>query len=142
MTFEDFYKALREGKAVTKDNGLTYYKIENGKLVAKGQKKDESPCISFPPDSIMENETGYEIYKEPLTKEEHDYLSGILNPLRKLIFGASICKRKCDGKEYLVFEVIALNGDLNKWVFPQFDAGTKYKGMELNRVYDSAELGL
>ena len=77
MTFEKFYKTLREGKSLTNNNGLTYVRIEYGVPVVRFGKTDKiaptSPRIDFPPRGIVENETGYEIYeKSSLTKEEND----------------------------------------------------------------------
>lgn len=77
MTFGKFYKSLREGKSLTNNNGLTYVRIEDGVPVVRVGKTDKidptSPGIVFPPRSIVENETGYEIYeKTSLTKEEND----------------------------------------------------------------------
>ena len=77
MTFEKFYKSLREGKSLTNNNGLTYVRIEDSVPVVRVGKTDKiaptSPRIDFPPHSIVENETGYEIYEKPsITKEEND----------------------------------------------------------------------
>ena len=68
MTFEKFYQSLREGKSLTNNNGLTYVRIEDGVPVVRVGKTDKiaptSPRIVFPPRGIVENETGYEVYKK------------------------------------------------------------------------------
>ena len=77
MTFEKFYKSLREGKSLTNDNGLTYVRIEGGMPVVRVGKTNKiaptSPRIDFPPRGMAENETGYEIYEKPsLTEKENE----------------------------------------------------------------------
>ena len=77
MTFRKFYESLREGKSLTNNNGLTYVRIEDGVPVVRVGETDKivptSSRIVFPPRSIVENETGYEIYeKSSIIKEEND----------------------------------------------------------------------
>ena len=76
MTFEKFYESLREGKSLTNNDGLTYVRIEDGVPVVRVGKTDKiaptSPGIVFPPRSIVENETGYEIYEKPNLAEKEN----------------------------------------------------------------------
>ena len=78
-------------------------------------------------------------YKEPiLDEEEKKYLSAVIEPFRDRIDWIekvrSINTTECinityDDTEYEI-------------PFPQFEKGTMYKGMELNREYTLEELGL
>ncbi len=80
-----------------------------------------------------------EEYKEPiLDEEEKKYLSAVIKPFRDRIDWIekvrSINTTECvnityDDTEYEI-------------PFPQFEKGTMYKGMELNREYTLEELGL
>ncbi len=78
-------------------------------------------------------------YKEPiLDEEEKAYLSAVIKPFRNRVDWIekvrSINTTECinityDDTEYEI-------------PFPQFEKGTMYKGMELNREYTLEELGL
>lgn len=74
--------------------------------------------------------------KPILDDKEKEYLSYVIRPFRKNIYG--IIKRKCDGCDYItLFNSRGYNIDL-----PFFQVDTMYKGMELDREYSLEELGL
>ena len=77
---------------------------------------------------------------EVLDKVEKEYLNAVIAPFRsKVIF----IKKRVDIHDY---EYLGIKIDEN-WFehtmnFPNFKAGTMYKGMELNKEYTLEELGL
>lgn len=78
-----------------------------------------------------------DIIKKPVLDEtERKYLSNVLKPFRNhIIF---ICKSSCAPQE----EWLRISFVDRGWLFPPFEAGTMYKGMEPNREYTLEELGL
>lgn len=82
-----------------------------------------------------------EIKCEILTKEEKGYLEFVLKPFCKNI--RSVKKEECHSysctpKEYII---VYIEG-LDSMIFPLFEKGTMYKGMELYKSYTPEELGL
>ena len=77
-----------------------------------------------------------------LDKEEKEYLSAVIRPFRKRIYTI----KKCKYKESLNYICIAVCGipsyKVELLILPNFEEGTMYKGMELNKVYTLEELGL
>lgn len=77
---------------------------------------------------------------EPILDDaERRYLSAVIRPFRNDV--TEICKRSCKPYEYLRINGRFNNG-VNYFFLPNFDAGTMYKGMELDRWYTLEELGL
>ena len=74
--------------------------------------------------------------KEILDKVEKEYLSAVIKPIRNKV--ESIKKYRYDEYQYIAIDFIH-EGSL---VFPFFEAGTMYKGMEEDRMYTLDELGL
>ena len=78
--------------------------------------------------------------EEPILDEvERKYLSGVIMPFRDRI--TDIIKYKSydfENKEYIVIHC----NQSETTMFPYFDKGTMYKGMELNKEYSLKELGL
>lgn len=82
-----------------------------------------------------------EIIKIPkpiLDEKEKEYLSTVIKPFRDRII--YICKRNdsWSQEEWLHISF----GEEEGWLFPPFDAGTLYKGMEQDKEYTLEELGL
>lgn len=76
-------------------------------------------------------------YKEPsiLDEAEKKYLSAVIRPWRDKV--KYIQKEDIDGEEFIGFQVG------NEWIeFPNFDAGTMYKEMELYKEYTLDDLDL
>ena len=77
-----------------------------------------------------------ELVKEILDEKEKEYLSNIIRPFRDKV--TYIQKNSCIIKEYIV---IKIEEDFTM-VFPFFEKGTMYKGMESDKKYTLSELGL
>lgn len=75
--------------------------------------------------------------KEILDKVEKEYLSAVVKPIRDKIENIKKYRYGSDD-EYIVIDFI----DEGCLVFPFFEAGTMYKGMEEDRIYTLDELGL
>ena len=78
------------------------------------------------------------LFKQPspiLTKKEKDYLSYIIRPFRDS--GKFICKNS-----YGNYENVEIKLDRDITFLPNFEQGTYYKGMELEKKYTLEELGL
>ena len=74
--------------------------------------------------------------KEILDKVEKEYLSAVIKPIRNKV--ENIKKYRYDEYQYIAIDFIN-EGSL---VFPFFEAGTMYKGMEEDKIYTLDELGL
>ena len=145
MTFEDFYKSLRDGKSLTNDKGLTYVHLEDGVPVVRVSETNKiartSPRIDFPPRGIVENETGYEVYEKPILDEaEKEYLGNIVKPYRDRV--GFIVKTEATGYERIIICVLGLTQHNNYIMLPYFYKNTMYKGMEVEKEYTLEELGL
>ena len=75
--------------------------------------------------------------KEPILDEaEKRYLSAVIRPFRKSVISIEKSKAYGDG------EAICINTEKRYIVFPPFEEGTMYKGMEWRKEYTLEELGL
>ena len=75
--------------------------------------------------------------EEPiLDEEEKEYLSNVIKPFRDRV--KYIKKKGCDNIEYIA--IIIKNDD--NLMFPNFEKGTMYKNLELNKEYSLEDLGL
>lgn len=75
--------------------------------------------------------------KEILDKVEKEYLSAVVKPIRDKVENIKKYRYGSDD-EYIVIDFI----DEGCLVFPFFETGTMYKGMEEDRIYTLDELGL
>lgn len=150
MTINEMLETLREGKAVTCDDGR-YMKIEDGRFVERSQESGRvvitSSRIFISIDNVLKNETDYRIYEKPiLTDKEKEYLSAMIRPFSdrvKYIYKTnvidgcsqfiSIYMERYDYEENLRCEYMGL---------PRFKKETMYKGMETDKKYTLEELGL
>lgn len=82
----------------------------------------------------IEVENGYIVEKEILDEKEKEYLSAVIKPFRDRV---KYIKKVEDIGEYIT---IGLKDE--NLLFPYFDKGTMYKGMELDKKYTLKELGL
>lgn len=79
-------------------------------------------------------------YEEPiLTEEEKTYLKAVMEPFKDRVNYLEKYTRLGNGTEYVGFIIDnrTLLIDL-----PDFESGTKYKGMKLSKSYTPKELGL
>ena len=76
------------------------------------------------------------VHPQILDDAEKRYLSAVIKPFRKSV--NSIRKAEVCGGD----EAICIDTEKRYMVFPPFDKGTMYKGMEINRKYTLKELGL
>ena len=83
----------------------------------------------------LKYETIYQKPQEILDKEEKEYLSAVIRPFRNQV--VDIRKYKFDRLEWI--EIDLKDGG---FIFPGFDEGTMYKGMETGKEYSLEELGL
>ena len=77
-----------------------------------------------------------------LDKEEKEYLSAVIKPFRKRIYTIQKCKYK-GSINYICIrlcDVLSCRAEL--LTLPNFEEGTMYKGMELNKDYTLKDLGL
>lgn len=74
--------------------------------------------------------------KDILSDKEREYLSAVIKPLRDKV--ESIAKYEHDEYEYIIIDFVH-EGCL---VFPFFEEGTMYAGMEKDKKYTLKELGL
>lgn len=93
--------------------------------------------------SILTGE--YEIVKLPKHKTpilsywEREYLAGVIKPFRDKV--RCIRKSKDEGSDNELIEIV-FNADFCSINFPNFEAETMYRGMELGKEYFLEELGL
>ncbi|MGI6117816.1 MAG: hypothetical protein ACOYBC_05445 [Bilifractor sp.] len=73
-----------------------------------------------------------------LDEAEKRYLRNVINPIRNKV--NCVIKRHFDNYEYIIIGSVCC--DDSNIVFPCFEEGKMYKGMELNREYSFDELGL
>lgn len=78
----------------------------------------------------------YKIKKPILDEAEKEYLRLVIKPFREQVNGIS--KNQWAKEEYICID---LKND-TVLSFPGFQEGTKYKGMEANKLYSLEELGL
>jgi len=147
MTLEELQKALQEGRAVTKDNGETYLKIENGLFVVRDGKTGHyytPPFITVGPDCFLKDETGYKLfYKDSiLTESEKKYLSDVIRPFKgKYEITIKKINYVGDDKAFICIELLN-NAQAETVCLPYFDFNEMYKGMESFKAYSLEELGL
>ena len=80
----------------------------------------------------------YEIEQSILTEKEKCYLENVLRPFKdKVTFIRKVCEYS-KNQEYIH---IGIKNDFDI-DFPNFQQGTMYKGMELNKAYTLEKLGL
>ena len=92
-------------------------------------------CISLRLGELLTGEMKItKISKPILDDKEKEYLSNVIKPFRDRV--SSISK---DGS--LEYITISLDSD-DFAILPNFEEGTMYKGMEINRRYTLEELGL
>lgn len=84
----------------------------------------------------IEIENGYIIEKEILDEEEKKYLSAVIKPFKDRVI--SICK----GVNCVDFYYILIKLKEDIILFPDFEKGTMYNGMEEEKIYTLKELGL
>lgn len=73
-----------------------------------------------------------------LDTEEKEYLSAVLKPFINNVTDIAKYSRTSDSSEYIVINF----KDTEGLILPRFKENTMYKGMELDRKYTLAELGL
>ena len=79
-----------------------------------------------------------EIEQPILTENEKVYLEGVLRPFKDKVIFIMKWFQHSKSQEYIH---IGIENDLDS-NFPNFQRGTMYKGMELNKSYTLEELGL
>ena len=126
---EEFYlKGIRDKHKITND-GMFYR-----------SKKDGSWFItSWALNKVLAGKL--EIIKEPkpiLDEAEKRYLSNVIKPFRDKV--SHICKRESSysGMEWIQ---VGIKDDVNL-DFPNFEKGTMYKGMKLDKEYSLEDLGI
>ena len=82
----------------------------------------------------------YKIIKPILTEEEREYLSMVIKPFRNRI--KYIVKYLHEYGEYISIVYKVSDVGTSSVIFPSYDEGTTYKGMELGEEYTLEELGL
>lgn len=79
-------------------------------------------------------------YEEPiLTEEEKTYLKAVMEPFKDRVNHLRKYIHLGHGTEYVEFVIDDHTMSID---LPDFESGTKYKGMELGREYTLEELGL
>ena len=82
----------------------------------------------------------YKVAKMPILDDvERKYLEGVIRPFRDDVESICKCETRSDKKEWIG---IRFKSTLCEMYFPEYPAGTMYKGMELNRKYSIEELDL
>lgn len=149
MTFEEFYKSLREGKSLTNDKGMTYVHLEDGVPVIRVSETNKiartSPRIDFPTRGIVENETGYKVYEKPILDEvEKKYLSAVIKPFRDRITYIAKVEEDIHWFYWIMIRVdIRFLNDYYDFCLPPFEeTSDMYKKMEVGKEYTLEELGL
>lgn len=85
-------------------------------------------------------EVKYKVVKPILTEEEREYLSMVIKPFRNRI--KYIVKYLYEYGEYISIVYKVSDVGTSSVIFPSYDEGTTYKGMELGKEYTLEELGL
>ena len=80
-----------------------------------------------------------ELPKHILTEEEKEYLSNVIKPFRDKVRCIRKSKDEASDNEWVE---IVFNTDFCSINFPNFEAETMYRGMELGKEYFLDELGL
>ena len=147
MTINEMLETLREGKAVTCDDGR-YMKIEDGRFVERslesGRVVITSSRIFISIDEVLRNETNYRIYKKPiLTDKEKEYLGAVIKPFRNKL--DVIRRMHTIDKNYDKISFIFKpnnKGEVSAFSLPEFKHGTMYNDMKIDKFYTLEELGL
>ena len=79
------------------------------------------------------------IEEDILTKKEKEYLNAVIKPFREEINYIQMGVDFCDD-DYVYLSMSLPDGD--QCSLPNFQKGTMYRGMELNKEYTLEELGL
>ena len=78
-----------------------------------------------------------------LTEEEYEYLDNVIEPFRNKIINISKYRENpVKDTEYIEIRYASIHGNIRQVTLPEFDVGTMFKGMKLNKLYTLAELGL
>lgn len=104
-------------------------------LVSSNNKKTFFKKLPNNYTGTIEVENGYIIEKEILDKKEKEYLSAVIRPFRNRV---EYIKKISGDREYI--NVLLEDGD--EVVFPYFEKGTMYEGMEADKKYTLKELDL
>lgn len=132
---EIFFQELTLSKF--ENENLIYNICDTINIVRHNQKRKDGVC-NF--DCAKCYKWLRQEYKEPtLDKAEKKYLSNIVRPFRDRIEG--IDKELYNAKQEFII-LRTKNSIPYNITLPYFEAGTMYKGMELNKVYSLKELGL
>ena len=82
----------------------------------------------------------YKVVKMPILDDvERKYLAGVIRPFRGDVESICKCENRSDKKEWIG---IRFKSTLCEMYFPEYPAGTMYRGMVLNRKYSIEELEL
>lgn len=78
-----------------------------------------------------------------LTEKECEYLDNIIDPFRnKVVSIAKYRNHTLDKPEYVEICYRSVHDDTRQLILPEFEQGSVFKGMKLNKLYKLAELGL
>lgn len=149
LTCEEVLEALRKGKKITYGELNKIYMCMIDGEIRAFYKEDNKPLCIRPyimfSDGEISNCSEYELYeKPPLDEVEKKYLSRILNPLKNSVRKITISKWQLNDidREYIQIYFWDDRDIFDCWVFPEFEKGTMYAGMEPSRKYTLEELGL
>lgn len=99
---------------------------------------DKGFTISSTLNKLLNGE--YKVAKMPILDDvEKRYLKGVIRPFRSDVEYIFRCENRSDKKEWIG---IRFKSTLCEMYFPEYPAGTMYRGMVLNRKYSIEELGL
>ena len=76
------------------------------------------------------------MHPQILNEVERQYLSAVIRPFRDEVRSVKKCLKTNNKEEYLVIDAGP------QMFFPDFEANTMYKGMDLYKKYTLEELGL
>ena len=130
---------MKELKDIVLKKGDIVYYDDSYLIVNKLAGKTANEVAGFVSkiERPIKYETIYEAPKQILDKKEKEWLEHFLRPFKdRVIF---VSKYSCvEGYEYIC---VHIKDDTNT-TLPDFELGTMYKGMELNKEYTLKELGL
>ena len=129
----------KEHKWIARDfDGMIYVYTNIPERLDRRFRGDKWICLNIF-DNLFKNVTWENspiYFREPvvLSDKEHDYLKFVLKPFRSQIRTV----KKCHSNNDMEFIRVEMSGD--EILFPFFDVGKMYKGMEPGREYTLEEL--
>lgn len=124
-------------------DGHTKYKLTSGGIVGWSAYRQEWMYSTLLQTLLTGKGEIVKLPKQILDDVEKEYLSNIIKPFRDSVIFIKKIRNPDDKHEHIGITVRCYdNFSPTNMLFPHFEKGTMYKGMEIDKEYTLAELGL